>query len=57
MNLMMTTLSVPCPTRGCDGVAFVSKSRFEEADETLRVRCEQGHVFDYDKRKHPETTT
>jgi uncharacterized protein with PIN domain len=49
----MTTLSVRCPTQACGGVAFVSKSRYEDADELLHLRCQHGHVFEYDKRKCP----
>jgi hypothetical protein len=48
---MMSTVSVPCPTRGCDGVAFLSKSRYDEVDGILQLRCEHGHVFDHERRK------
>jgi hypothetical protein len=50
----MTTVSVPCPTHRCRGLAFVSKSRYQEADGILRLRCEHGHVFDLDKRACPQ---
>jgi hypothetical protein len=51
--MMMTTVSVSCPKQGCHGLAFLSKARYEAADEALELRCEHGHAFEYDKRTSP----